>query len=583
VIGSGSANAALQKQRHDVDIMMRPAKGVLGVEKRSIAAAAADDDVGIQENVRRKRGVSWTEIADRPPKTSLSTDERVAFLRLVKSIRANTVAMQVRDAGGRWGPPSCCISLAAELMQIAPRTAYRIHSEFQQQKAVPDVKGPLQRERPWLMEAVFGKATIRQWVTEHLLACVAKKQRATYQSIRDYLRQVAPIHIQDTSSLLLMDEDLAESIEAACKVLHYQNVRRWCSKQGMRVTKLGKIKRTYSGENSKIQAWYAAFCRTYIAYADDPNVVFIFCDESYVNQFHARNYAVVDTRNPQTRLEGAKKGMRYCMATGITLFGEIEVIDPLQGQGFNPAKSGRWYFCPNKSQEKRQGKDYHKSFNEESYVPYFKERLVPACERAFPNKKCVFVFDNATYHITTSYKVGETPVDRSKNKDVLAAFLVANGRPAPPRNRSGKVSESRAELLVQFDELVAQLGSELDIFCRDRGHAILLTPPRASHFQPIELYWAAVKNDVASKYTSERNFQGVLGHMLEAFDKWGTPEFCAKLINHCDRKIRAFLAMIEQADDALENEQVDSDDDDEAASEPSEDDNDDESPQSISD
>ena len=234
-------NAALQKKRLDVDMMMcimRPAKGVLGVEKRPIADVAADDDVGIQESVRRKRGVSWTEIADRPPKTSLSTDERVAFLRLVKSIRANTIGMQVRDASGRWAPPSCCVSLAAQLLQIAPRTGERIHSEFQQQKAVPDVKGPLQRERPWLIEAVFGKATIKQWVTEHLLACVAKKQRATYQTIRDYLRHVAPIHIQDTSSLLLMEEDLAETIEAACKVLHYQNVRRWCSKEGIKVTKL---------------------------------------------------------------------------------------------------------------------------------------------------------------------------------------------------------------------------------------------------------------------------------------------------------------------------------------------------------
>lgn len=107
---------------------------------------------------------------------------------------------------------------------------------------------------------------------------------------------------------------------------------------------IGKIKRTYSGENSvATQVWYAVFCRTYISHADDPNVVLIFCDESYVNQFHANSYAIVDTRNPQTRLEGAKKGMRYCMATGITSFGEIEVIDPLQGLGFNPAESGRWY------------------------------------------------------------------------------------------------------------------------------------------------------------------------------------------------------------------------------------------------
>jgi len=183
---------------------------------------------------------------------TLYTEDELA--RLVESIRANTVGMQVRDTSGRWGPPSSCVSLAAQLMQIAPRTAERIHSEFQRDKCVPDVKGSLQRERPWLMETVFGKASIKQWVTEHLLTCVcvAKRQRTTYQSICDYLREVAPIHIQDTSSILLMEEDLTEAIEAACKVLHYQNVRRWCLKEGMKVTKLGKIIRTYSGENSKI-------------------------------------------------------------------------------------------------------------------------------------------------------------------------------------------------------------------------------------------------------------------------------------------------------------------------------------------
>ncbi len=130
---------------------------------------------------------------------------------------------------------------------------------------------------------------------------------------------------------------------------------------------------------------------------------------------------------------------------------------------------------------------------------------------------------------------------------------------------------------MQFDELVAQLGGELEMFCRSRGHDVLLTPPRASHFQPIELYWAAVKNDVASKYTSERNFQGVLAHLLDALDKWGTPDFCAKLINHCDGKIRSFLAMIEQADAALEIEHVSSSESDRCSpSEPSDSENNDE-------
>jgi hypothetical protein len=357
--------------------MMRPSKGILGVSQAAAPKVVqVIGDEAVEEVVRRKRGVSWVEIADRSPKTSIPAEERVAFLRLVKSLRANSVGMQVRDASGRWGSPSCCISLAAQLMQIAPRTAERIHSDFQQQKRVPDVAGPLIRERQWVLESCFGKDVVKQWVTEHLLICVAKRQRATYQSIRDYMRQVAPIHIRDNAHLIMPDQDLAEVIQTACNFIQYQNVRRWCSRQGYKVTKLDhKIKRTYSSENSRIQAWYARFCRSYVSYAEDPNVVLVFCDESYVNQFHARNYAVVDTHDRRTRLEGAKKGMRWCMASAITAFGEIECIDPLHGLGHNPAMSGRWYFCPNKSQKKRQGRDYHASFCEESYVPYFKERL----------------------------------------------------------------------------------------------------------------------------------------------------------------------------------------------------------------
>ena len=158
---------------------MRPSKNILGVQQAAPKVVQDIGDESVEEVVRRKRGVSWVEIADRVPKTSIPADERVAFLRLVKSLRANSVGMQVRDTSGRWGSPSCCVSLAAQLMQIAPRTAERIHSEFQQQKRVPDdVAGPLKRERQWVLEAVFGKDCVKQWVTEHLLICVAKKQRA---------------------------------------------------------------------------------------------------------------------------------------------------------------------------------------------------------------------------------------------------------------------------------------------------------------------------------------------------------------------------------------------------------------------
>jgi transposase len=552
---------------------MRPATGKLGaaVSSPTSSPERPATDAGVEQNVRRKRGVAWVEITDRPAKTAVPYGERVAFLRVVKSLRSKSPQISVRD-GGVWCAPKNCITLAAELLQIAPRTAERIHSSFQELKSLPE-EAAVVRERQFVMESVFGNEVIKQWVREHLMACVAIKQRATFRSITKYLQEVAPKYIADTTSLLMDDADLQKTIDTACSCISYTNVRRWAKRSGMHVTKLGKIKKTFSSETAKVQSCYARFCRDYMTYLLDAEYIMVYADESFVNQYHARAYAVVDLTDAATRLEGAKKGMRWCLATAITHLGEIEVVDPFLHPANNvDSKSGRWTFCPNKSQAKSQGRDYHLSFCEATYIPYFKERLLPACERAFPGKKLCFVFDNATYHVVASYKVGEEVVSRDKsNMNTLARFIEANGRPAVARKPNGAIAISRAELIVQFDQVVAELGCDLQIFCRSHGHTLLLTPPRASHFQPIELFWAACKNDVAAQYTSARNFNCVRTQLLAAFNKWGTQEFCSKIINHCTEKIRAFHEAIQRADESQEiahievssdSSSVNSDDDD---------------------
>ena len=267
----------------------------------------------MEEAVRKKRGVLWVEVEDRPAKTAVPSGEKVAFLRLVKIIRSNSAGILVRDAAtGQVGVPKNAVALASSLLQIATRTGKRIHSTFQETKCIPDEQVHV-RQRQFVMESVFGKEVIKRWVREHLLACVAIKQRATFRSVTTYLREAA--HIADTTSLLLPDTDVQEITEAALSCLLYANVRRWALRSGMKVTKLGKIKKTFSAESAKVQATYARFCRLYLAALADANCQMVFQDESYVNQFHARAYAVVDVQDPLTRLEGAKKGMRYCLST----------------------------------------------------------------------------------------------------------------------------------------------------------------------------------------------------------------------------------------------------------------------------
>ena len=65
--------------------IMRPAKGMLG---KPSSSSSSDElpatEVGVEEACRKKRGVVWVEVADRPAKTAVPPGEKVAFLRLVK-------------------------------------------------------------------------------------------------------------------------------------------------------------------------------------------------------------------------------------------------------------------------------------------------------------------------------------------------------------------------------------------------------------------------------------------------------------------------------------------------------------------
>ena len=73
----------------------------------------------MEEAVRKKRGVVWVEVADRPANTAVPSGEKVAFLRLVKSIRSNSAGLLVRDAAtGQVGAPKNVVALASSLLQI---------------------------------------------------------------------------------------------------------------------------------------------------------------------------------------------------------------------------------------------------------------------------------------------------------------------------------------------------------------------------------------------------------------------------------------------------------------------------------
>ena len=140
---------------------MRPAKGVLG---KSLTVSSDDElpapEVDVEEGVRKKRGVSWVEVADRPAKTAVPTGEKVAFLGLVKILRSNSAGILVRDAAtGQVGAPKNVVALASNLLQIALRTGKRIHATFQETKVIPNEQVVV-RQRPFVMETLFRRQAL---------------------------------------------------------------------------------------------------------------------------------------------------------------------------------------------------------------------------------------------------------------------------------------------------------------------------------------------------------------------------------------------------------------------------------------
>jgi hypothetical protein len=73
--------------------IMRPAKGVLGNAADSPSDELQAPEVEVEEGVRKKRGVVWVEVADRPAKTAVPP---------VKILRSHSAGILVRGRQVKW-------------------------------------------------------------------------------------------------------------------------------------------------------------------------------------------------------------------------------------------------------------------------------------------------------------------------------------------------------------------------------------------------------------------------------------------------------------------------------------------------
>jgi transposase len=139
--------------------------------------------------------------------------------------------------------------------------------------------------------------------------------------------------------------------------------------------------------------------------------------------------------------------------------------------------------------------DYHKVFNGDNFIKWFKEQLLPN----LGDTPCVIMMDNAAYHLVYSEHV---PRPSKMKKAELIAYLQSKGQPIV--NEEGRPLTALL-LRAKVKEYVEKYEVSAVIELAKKGnHKILFTPPYHSDLQPIELLWALVKGNVARLYSNGR-------------------------------------------------------------------------------
>ncbi|EGD76267.1 hypothetical protein PTSG_00970 [Salpingoeca rosetta] len=137
--------------------------------------------------------------------------------------------------------------------------------------------------------------------------------------------------------------------------------------------------------------------------------------------------------------------------------------------------------------------DYHKAFNSDNFISWFKDALLPNL-----HQPSLIIMDNAAYHRTLP---PDTPVPgRMKKADVIAALRA--------RNLTVSEIDFSCELKDRLKLWVKNhVQPEVVQLAEAQGHKVLFSPPCYSDLNPIELVWALIKGNVGRRYSLDTTFE----------------------------------------------------------------------------
>ncbi|XP_054257237.1 uncharacterized protein LOC128999434 [Macrosteles quadrilineatus] len=190
-----------------------------------------------------------------------------------------------------------------------------------------------------------------------------------------------------------------------------------------------------------------------------------YLDETWVNENHTQKYIWQDTTESGGLKVPLGKGRRLIICH------------------VGSAKDGFLHECKWVFQSKTSSNDYHDEMNADSFKEWFIKLLYILEEGS------IIVMDNAPYHSVLAEKIPNT----SWTKENIQNWLSA-------KNIQYSTSETKPELLARVLPYKTQPKKyELDILANEMGHTVVRLPPYHCQYNPIELVWAKVKGEVASK------------------------------------------------------------------------------------
>jgi len=202
--------------------------------------------------------------------------------------------------------------------------------------------------------------------------------------------------------------------------------------------------------------------------------------------------------------------------------------------------------------------DYHSAMDGNRFLLWLRNRLLPAFEARYPDKRMYLVLDNAAYHhvhgadwITPSqmnvtecvsflqhHGVKSITAERDGAQFIFTAATFGQRSkkktPAPSRPELQTAVSAHLETHPEINR------TEVEKLMTAAGHTLVYTPPFAPEVQPIELAWALAKQTVARQAVTNRSLE-TLREQAEAALSGITAEQCRSFIACAHAAIERFM------------------------------------------